>query len=182
MNEVPKDKLGRLVRCPSRSASAPCLIPHRIPGFGAFLPSQPLAGIPQSTCAPTRRNHSGPMRTRVVENDRQIAPFVVNMFSLLWTTLILCVLGGAIARPAAAPAGQVPYIVSGLEMKDSLPLEKVRAVRQTRDGYLWLPPPAASEGSTASPASCSPRLTLPDCQQPDRLPARRSRRFAVAGQ
>ena len=78
------------------------------------------------------------MRTRVVENDRQIAPFVVNMFSLLRTTLILCVLGGAIARPAAAPAGQVPYIVSGLEMKDSLPLEKVRAVRQTRDGYLWL--------------------------------------------
>lgn len=43
----------------------------------------------------------------------------------------------------AGPSGPAPYVVSDWEMKDSLPLSRIRAVVQTHDGFLWL---AAASG------------------------------------
>jgi len=57
--------------------------------------------------------------------------------SWLVTTCLL-----ALANPHfhaySAESGQDPYVPSGWEMKDSLALNKVKSVVQTRDGYLWL--------------------------------------------
>jgi ligand-binding sensor domain-containing protein len=47
-------------------------------------------------------------------------------------------LRGAAPAPAVAGGGTPGHAVSHWEMKDGLPLNKVRAVAQTPDGYLWV--------------------------------------------
>lgn len=61
----------------------------------------------------------------------------MNRQNLLRAALVLlasvCCSGMANAEP-----GSGSYAVAHWEMKDGLPLNKVRAITQTRDGYLWI--------------------------------------------
>lgn len=56
-------------------------------------------------------------------------------FSRVVSGLLLFGLGTGTIRAAPDISD---YVISRWEMKDGLPVNKVRAVVRTRDGYLWL--------------------------------------------